>query len=43
LYTAALFFESNVLLEEHKLKEESLSYREAGSMHTAVVSAKRFM
>jgi hypothetical protein len=30
-------------VEEYGLKEKSLSYKKAGSMHTAIVSAKRFM
>jgi hypothetical protein len=39
----ALFFALNLDVEEHKLKEKSLSYKEAGSMRTAIVSAERFM
>jgi hypothetical protein len=30
----------NLHVEEHKLKEKSLSYNEVGSMYTAIVSAK---
>jgi hypothetical protein len=36
----AHFFALNLHVEEHKFKEKSLSYKEAGSMHTAIVSGK---